>query len=103
MSGAGNGVGRGNAVRQNHRDIAELRVISSSADMNGSLFTDAIVQKNCSVHVWGSVSGHLTIEPGADVLIDGSVCGKINNRGGRLVVNHKGLTAVFMSGKAHRN
>ena len=35
----------------NHRDIAELRVISSSADINGSLFTDAIVQKNCSVHV----------------------------------------------------
>ena len=45
----------------NHRDVAELRVISSSADINGSLFTDAIVQKNCSVHVWGSVSGSLTI------------------------------------------
>ena len=80
----------------NHRDIAELRVISSSADINGSLFTDAIVQKNCSVHVWGSVSGSLTIEPGADVLIDGSVCGKIINRGGRLVVNHKGLTACVV-------
>ena len=80
----------------NHRDIAELRVISSSADINGSLFTDAIVQQNCSVHVWGSVSGSLTIEPGADVLIDGSVYGKIINRGGRLVVNHKGLTACVV-------
>ena len=40
----------------NHRDIAEPRVISSSADIKGSLFTDAIVQKNCSVHVRGSVS-----------------------------------------------
>ena len=80
----------------NHRDIAELRVISSSADINGSLFTDAIVQKNCSVHVWGSVSGSLTIEPGADVLVDGSVYGKIINRGGRLVVNHKGLTACVV-------
>ena len=80
----------------NHRDIPELRVISSSADINGSLFTDAIVQKNCSVHVWGSVSGSLTIEPGADVLIDGSVYGKIINRGGRLVVNHKGLTACVI-------
>src|SRR5580700_1189001 len=78
---------------ENHRDIAELRVISSSGDINGSLFTDAIVQKNCSLHVWGSVSGSLTIEPGADVLVDGSVYGKIINRGGRLVVNHKGLTA----------
>ena len=80
----------------NHRDIPELRVISSSADINGSLFTDAIIQKNCSVHVWGSVSGSLTIEPGADVLIDGSVYGKIINRGGRLVVNHKGLTACVI-------
>ena len=80
----------------NHRDIAELRVISSSADINGSLFTDAIVQKNCSVHVCGSVSGSLTIEQGADVLVDGSVYGKIINRGGRLVVNHKGLTACVV-------
>ena len=80
----------------NHRDIAELRVISSSADINGSLFTDAIVQKNCSLHIWGSVSGSLTIEPGADVLVDGSVYGKIINRGGRLVVNHKGLTACVV-------
>ena len=80
----------------NHRDIPELLVISSSADINGSLFTDAIVQKNCSVHVWGSVSGSLTIEPGADVLVDGSVYGKIINRGGRLVVNHKGLTACVV-------
>ena len=81
---------------ENHRDIAELRVISSSGDINGSLFTDAIVQKNCSLHVWGSVSGSLTIEPGADVLVDGSVYGKIINRGGRLVVNHKGLTACVV-------
>ena len=80
----------------NHRDIPELLVISSSADINGSLFTDAIVQKNCSLHVWGSVSGSLTIEPGADVLIDGSVYGKIINRGSRLVVNHKGLTAFVV-------
>ena len=36
------------------------------------------------------------IEPGADVLIDGSVYGKIINRGGRLVVNHKGLTAYVV-------
>ena len=48
---------------------------------------------DCSVHVRGSVTGSLTIELGADVLVDGSVYGKIINRGGRLVVKHKGLTA----------
>ena len=41
----------------NDGNIAELQVITSSAEINGSLFTDAIVQKNCSVHVRGSVTG----------------------------------------------
>jgi alanine racemase len=77
----------------NHHDIPEPLVISSSTETDGSLFTDAIVQKNCSLHVRGSVSGSLTIELGADVVVDGSVSGKIVNRGGRLVVNHKRLTA----------
>jgi alanine racemase len=77
-------------------DIREPLIISSSAEINGSLSTDAIVQKDCSVHVRGSVTGSLTIEPGADVLVDGSVYGKITNRGGRLVVNHKGLTACVV-------
>jgi alanine racemase len=82
-------------VRQSdsQRDILEPLVISSSTETDGSLFTDAIVQKNCSLHVRGSVRGSLTIEPGADVVVDGSVSGKIVNRGGRLVVNHKRLTA----------
>ena len=77
----------------NRRDIPELLVITSSAEINGSLFADAIVQTDCSVHVRGSVTGSLTIELGADVLVDGSIYGKIINRGGRLVVKHKGLTA----------
>jgi hypothetical protein len=72
-------------------DIPEPLVISSSAEINGSLFTDAIVQKNCSVHVRGSVTGSLTIEPDADVLVDGSVYGKITNRGGRLAPHVSGL------------
>ena len=60
----------------NDGDIPELLVITSSAEINGSLFTDTIVQKNCSVQVRGSVTGSLTIEPDADVLVDGSVYGK---------------------------
>src|SRR5690349_3912476 len=68
----------------NHHVIPEPRVFTSSAEINDSLFADAIVQKDCSVHVRGSVTGSLTIEPGADVLVDGSVYGKIVNRGGRL-------------------
>lgn len=77
----------------NQRAIPEPLVISSSTETDGSLFSDAIVRRNCSLHVRGSVSGSLTIETGADVLVDGTVYGKIVNRGGRLVVNHRGLTA----------
>ena len=95
MRSASNGTGSGDAVHS-RPDIREPLVISSSAEINGSLSTDAIVQKDCSVHVRGSVTGSLTIEPGADVLVDGSVYGKITNRGGRLVVNHKGLTACVV-------
>ena len=40
----------------NQRDILEPLVISSSTETDGSLFTDAIVQKNCSLHVRGSVA-----------------------------------------------
>ncbi len=74
-------------------DFREPLVISASTDINGSVSTDTIVRNNCSLHVRGNLVGSLTIEPGADVVVDGSVDGKIVNRGGRLVVNHKGLAA----------
>ena len=77
----------------NQNDLLEALVVSSSTVISGSVSTDTIVQKNCYLHVRGNVVGSLTLEPGADVLVDGSVDGKIVNRGGRLVVNNKGLTA----------
>ena len=80
----------------NRADVEGALVVNCATVVSGSVPTDAIVQKNCSVHVRGSVIGSLTIEPGADVLVDGSVYGKIINRGGRLVVNHKGLTACVV-------
>ena len=74
-------------------DLLEPLVVNSWTVINGSVSTDTIVQKNCSLHVRGNIVGSLTLEPGANVLVDGSVDGKIINRGGRLVVNNKGLTA----------
>ncbi len=70
-----------------------LLLVSSSSDIHGSITSDTIVQKNCSLHVHGNLLGSLTIEPGANVVVEGSVDGKIINRGGRLVVNNKGLAA----------
>ena len=85
--------------RDNQREIPGPLVIGSSTEIKGSLFTDTIVQKNCSLHVRGNLIGSLTIQEGANVLVDGSIEGKIVNRGGRLVVHHKGLTeCVVMAG-----
>ena len=63
-------------------------LVSGSTDINGSLLNDTIVQKNCFLHVRGNLKGSLTIERGANVVVEGSVDGKVINRGGRLVVNN---------------
>jgi len=72
-------------------DARELLLVSSSLIINGSVFNDTIVKRNCFLHIHGNLRGSLTIERGANVLVEGSVEGKISNRGGRLVVNNKGL------------
>jgi alanine racemase len=68
-------------------------LVSSSSDIHGSVLNDTIVQRNCTLHVRGNLLGSLTIEQGANVVVEGSVDGKIVNNGGRLLVNNKGLAA----------
>ena len=71
-----------------------LLLVTGSSDIKSSVVNDTIVQKNCLLHVRGNLLGNLTIEPGAKVIVEGSVAGKITNRGGRLVVNHKAACAM---------
>ena len=66
-------------------------LVDGTSHINGSVFNDAIVKRNCSLHVRGNVKGSLTIEPGANVIVEGSVDGKVVNKGGRLVVNNRGI------------
>lgn len=68
-------------------------LISSSSEVHGSVLSDTIVQRNCTLHVRGNLLGSLIIEPGASVVVDGSVDGRIINKGGRLQVHNKGLAA----------
>jgi alanine racemase len=68
-----------------------LFLVKNSSDIPGTVVNDTIVQRNCSLHVRGNIRGSLTIEQGAKVVVEGSVEGKIINKGGRLVVNNKGL------------
>ena len=66
-----------------------LPLAASASDINGSVVDDTIVQKNCCLHIRGNLLANLTIELGAKVVVEGSVEGKIVNKGGRLVVNNK--------------
>jgi alanine racemase len=68
-------------------------LISSSSEVHGSVLSDTIVQRNCTLHVRGNLLGSLIIESGASVVVDGSVDGRIINKGGRLQVHNKGLAA----------
>ena len=68
-------------------------LISSSSEVQGSVHSDTVVQRNCTLHVRGNLLGSLIIEPGANVIVDGSVDGRIINNGGRLLVHNKGLAA----------
>jgi hypothetical protein len=75
----------------------ELLLVGSSFDTCRSIVNDTIVEMNSFLYVRGNLLGNLTIESGAQVVVDGSVGGKINNRRGKLVSDHKGL-AVFVDG-----
>lgn len=73
------------------RKDAEPLLVNGSSDINGSVHNDAVVRRNSFLHVHGNLKGSLTIEEGAKVVVEGCVGGKVINRGGRLVVNNKGI------------
>lgn len=71
--------------------------ISVSSEIHGTLFEDAVVQKNCFLHIRGNVRGSLTISEGARVVVEGSVDGKVINKGGSLTVNNHGAVVDYVS------
>ncbi len=50
------------------------------------------------MHVCGNVKGSLTIERGANVVVEGSVDGKVVNRGGRLSIHNRGIAKFANTG-----
>lgn len=78
-----------------------LSFVGRSSDINGTVIDDTVVQKNCSLHIRGNLLANLTIESGAKVVVEGSVEGKIVNKGGRLLVNNKAhASCITTSGPA---
>src|SRR5262245_44069397 len=95
------------ALRTVSKNVATLSAqkaiegLLAGSDIIGSVLDDTIVQENCSLHIRGNLLGNLTIESGAKVVVEGSVEGKIVNRGGRLVVNNKAhASCVTIEGPA---
>ena len=78
-------------MRSAQKAADETLVVDGISDISGSVYQDTVVQRNCSLRVRGNLKGNLTIEPGANVVVEGSVDGKVVNKGGRLVVNNKGI------------
>jgi len=73
---------------------AGLLLVTGSSDINSSVVNDTIVQKNCRLHVRGHLLGNSTIEPGAKVIIEGSVTGKIISRGAGSIPEAKHVRAA---------
>lgn len=72
-------------------------LISRSSEINGSLLEDTIVERNCFLHIRGNVKGSLTISEGARVVVEGSIDGKVFNKGGNLTVHNNGTITEFLT------
>ncbi len=72
-------------------------VISRNSEINGSLLQDTVVQRNCFLHIRGNVKGSLTISEGARVVVEGSIDGKVTNKGGNLTVHNNGTITEFLT------
>ncbi len=70
------------------KDAGDPLVVANSSVMAASIPNDIVVRKFCDVHICGNVRGSLTVEQGANVVVDGFVDGKILNKGGKLAVNN---------------
>jgi hypothetical protein len=63
-------------------------VVERDLDVVGTIAGDALVRSAQTLHLRGSITGNLTLEPGASAIIYGTVNGRVRKRGGTLVINH---------------
>jgi alanine racemase len=78
-------------------DAENLFSVNGVKEIIGSVRRDTIVQRNSSLYVRGNLKGNLTIESGAEVVIDGSIDGKVTNKGGKLEVRNRGIAEFVMA------
>jgi cytoskeletal protein CcmA (bactofilin family) len=63
-------------------------VVEQDLDVQGTIAGDTVVRSACRLHVRGAITGNLTIEPGASVVIYGTVGGRVRKHGGILAITH---------------
>jgi alanine racemase len=74
----------------NHVDeLGEPLLVKGQLDINASVNTDIIVGRNSFLRIRGNLKGSLTIEQGAEVVVEGTIDGKVVNRAGKLIVLNK--------------
>ena len=79
------------------KDGGGCTVITRNSEINGSLLQDTVVERNCFLHIRGNVKGSLTICEGARVVVEGSIDGKVMNKGGNLTVHNNGTITEFLT------
>lgn len=96
-SGESRRIAMNSAMLSDQKDQEGRILISRSSEINGSLLDDTIVERNCFLHIRGNVKGSLTISEGARVVVEGSIDGKITNKGGNLTVHNNGTITEFLT------
>ena len=63
-------------------------VVEQDLDIQGTIAGDTVVRSARKLHLRGAITGNLTLEPGASVVIYGTVGGRVRKHGGILVITH---------------
>jgi hypothetical protein len=63
-------------------------IVEHDLDVVGTIAGDTVVRAARRLHVRGAITGNLTLEPGASAVIYGTVSGRVQKRGGTLVITH---------------
>ena len=63
-------------------------VVEHDLDVQGTITGDTLVCSARRLYVRGAILGNLTLEPGASVVVYGTVSGRVRKNGGTLVITH---------------
>ena len=78
-------------------DTDQPLIVSGQCDVAGSQLVDTVVRKNGNIHIGGDLRATLTLEPGSFATIEGSIHGRVVNKGGKVTVKNNSLAGLAVS------